>query len=69
MSVALSETGRDRLRRMVSLWKEEIRVHGPTGTGRSLLTVADLEALQERIERLLETVRQADAEFWAIVGN
>ena len=67
--IRLDENSSDRLNHQLRLWKEELRVHGKSGTGRSTMTQRDVDQLAAQIEQLHRSIKRLNVEYRAIVES
>ena len=65
--IALTERARDRLAHQLCLWREEVRVHGPNGTGQSTMTQGDIDELERRIVALHQSIEALNRDYQRIV--
>ena len=67
--ITLSGQAGDRLSHLLRLWREELRVHGANGTGRSTLTQKKVDRLAARIERLHRSIERLNVEYRHILDS
>ena len=67
--ITLSEQAVGRLNHQLRLWREELRVHGANGTGRSTMTQRQVDRLAARIERLYASIERLNVEYRRILDS
>lgn len=66
--ISLDLNAADNLRHKLALWKEEVKVHGPDGTGRSTLTQAKIDRLHVRVVRFYKRLDILNDEYRRIMS-
>ena len=65
--IALDANSRDRLDCQLRRWREEVRVHGESGTGQSTMTQEDVDQLESRIAQLYRSIALLNQEYRSII--